>query len=393
MAKSRTLNKKESQKNYPIYMDCNATTPIEPIVLESINQWYQEECGNSGSRTHEYGVRAKRAVQIAREQIASIVSSNPDEVIFTSGATESNNIAILGLEEFARSNSKTHIISSKIEHKAVLEPLERLESKGFTISLISAKNDGTIDLDQLQNQIKPETLLVSIMHVNNETGVIQPISEIAKILNNYDAYFHVDAAQGFGKEFDLLKNKRIDMISVSSHKIFGPAGVGALVFRKREFKRPPLKSLSCGGGQEYNIRPGTLPVPIIVGFGVAAKSARDFAAQRKKTCESIRLEIFAALEPLDISINGNPSITLPHVLNFSIKGIDSEALMLSLKDVLAISNGSACTSQSYDPSHVLKSMGLDEDQISGAVRLSWCHLTPKVKWNDVVTRIESLLVS
>ena len=237
-------------------------------------------------------------------KLQALCHSNPDEVIFTSGATESNNIAILGLEEFARSNSKTHIISSKIEHKAVLEPLERLESKGFTISLISAKNDGTIDLDQLQNQIKPETLLVSIMHVNNETGVIQPISEIAKILNNYDAYFHVDAAQGFGKEFDLLKNKRIDMISVSSHKIFGPAGVGALVLRKREFKRPPLKSLSCGGGQEYNIRPGTLPVPIIVGFGVAAKSALDFAAQRKKTCESIRLEIITALEPLDISING-----------------------------------------------------------------------------------------
>ena len=218
---------------------------------------------------------------------------------------------------------------------------------------------------------------------------MQPLSEIAEILNNHDAYFHVDAAQGFGKELNLLKNKRIDMISTSSHKIFGPTGVGALVLRKRDFKRPKLSSLTYGGGQESGIRPGTLPVPLIVGFGVAASTALQCATQRNEICESIRSKIIDALKPLNITINGDPNLTLPHVLNFSIKGIDSEALMLTLKDVIAVSNGSACTSQSYDPSHVLTSMGLEDDQIAGAVRFSWCHLTPEVNWNEVTTIIRS----
>ena len=390
MSLHQPIANEKFQSSRPIYMDCNATTPIEPIVLESIYQWYQEECGNSGSRTHEYGVRAKRAVQKARQQIANLVNCDQDEVIFTSGATESNNIAILGLRKFANSTNRKHIITSEIEHKAVLEPFEELKSDGFAVSYIATKKDGTINLDHLNEIIRPDTLLVSVMHVNNETGMVQPISKIAEILDEQDTYFHVDAAQGFGKEYELLTNTRLDMISVSSHKIFGPAGVGALILRKREFKRPKLSSLTFGGGQENRIRPGTLPVPLLVGFGVAAKSAQENASERHKICESIRTEFLNSIKPLDININGDPNLSLPHVVNFYIKGLDSEALMLSLKDELAISNGSACTSQSYEPSHVLKSMGLEDSQIAGSVRFSWCHLTPKVNWNEIVSKISSV---
>lgn len=374
----------------PIYLDCNATTPMEPTVCEAVVRWLSEEIGNAGSRTHEYGVRAKRVVQVAREQIASVVGVNADEILFTSGATESNNIAILGLFSNGKSKNRCHIVSTAIEHKAVMEPLEVLESRGFTVTLVRPDATGVVNTQAVKEAMRPDTLLVSVMHVNNETGARQPIAEIAKVLETHDAYFHVDAAQGFGKDLDELRSPRIDLISISSHKVYGPVGIGALAIRRRRFEKVPLIPLTYGGGQERGLRPGTLPVALIVGFGVAAELANKNANKRRARCLAIRRDALTALEPLNIRIHTDLDQTLPHVLNFSVEGIDSEALMIALKDLVAISNGSACTSQSYNPSHVLTAMGLSDEVVAGAVRVSWCHMTPDVDWQRIAKKIGSL---
>ena len=374
----------------PIYLDCNATAPIEPVVRDVVVRWMTDEMGNAGSRTHEYGLRAKRAVQIAREQVSAVVNAFPDEVIFTSGATESNNLAILGLAAHGAEKDRGHIVSTAIEHKAVLEPLEVLESMGFKITLVRPNRDGVVTPGSIKSALRADTLLVSVMHANNETGSIQPLRQIAKALNDHEALFHVDAAQGFGKDIERLRNKRIDLISVSGHKIFGPFGIGALITRRRGYKRPPLKPLVFGGGQERGLRPGTLPVPLIVGLGVAAESAIKNTETRRARCQAIRKEALLALDPLGIRIHSDPESTLSHVLNFSVPGIDSEALMVALKDLAAVSNGSACTSQSYSPSHVLEAMELPSDAVAGAIRVSWSHLTPDVDWHLLASRIADL---
>lgn len=375
----------------PAYLDCNATAPLEPAIQDAVVRWFSEEIGNAGSRTHEYGLHAKRAVQAGREQVAAVVSAATDEVLFTSGATESNNIAILGLAPFGEKEGRRHIVSTAIEHKAVLEPLEALEARGFEVTLIKPSLKGVVEADAIQAALRSDTLLVSVMQVNNETGARQPITGIASMLEGHDAYFHVDAAQGFGKELDALRSPRIDFISISSHKVYGPVGIGALVARRRDFKKPPLTPLAYGGGQERGLRPGTLPVPLIVGFGLAAELAGKNAAERQTRCAIIRAAALTTLEPLGIHMHTDINDTLPHVLNFSVEGIDSEALMVALKDIAAISNGSACTSQSYEPSHVLMAMGLPETAIAGAVRLSWCHMTPDVDWSAIAERVKSLL--
>ena len=375
------------QATQPVYLDCNATTPIEPEVREALLGWWSEELGNAGSRTHEYGSRAKSAVQRAREEIAAVIKANANDVIFTSGATESNNLAILGLAAWGEQNDKRHIVSTAIEHKAVLEPLEQLESNGFTISLIKPNANGTVDAQEVLNAVRPDTLLVSIMHANNETGAIQPIEQIATSLKDTDTYFHVDAAQSFGKELGPLCHPRIDLMSVSSHKVYGPVGIGALIARRKGYKRPPLSPLSYGGGQEQGLRPGTLPTPLIIGFGLACKIALRDNTQRITRCKLIRDQVLTAFKPLKTRMHSDPNSTLPHVLNFSIKGVDSEALIVALKELIAISNGSACTSQKYEPSHVLEAMGLPDDAISGAVRLSWCHLTPDINWKPIMEKI------
>jgi cysteine desulfurase len=226
------------------------------------------------------------------------------------------------------------------------------------------------------------------MHANNETGVIQPVDEIAEVLSGHPAYFHVDAAQGFGKDIKTLQNSRIDLLSISAHKIYGPKGVGALVVRRRGYSRPPLTPLLFGGGQERGLRPGTLPVPLIAGFGLAAELAVSHARDRAAICVAFRKKIMEVFRPLHPIINGDQTRTLPHVLNFAIPGIDSEALIVTLKNVIAISNGSACTSHSYQPSHVLRAMELPDDIVQGAVRLSWCHMTEEPEWGEVLEAIE-----
>ncbi len=374
----------------PVYLDCNATTPIEPAVLEEMHRLWSEVPGNAGSRTHEYGLQAKKTVQRAREQVASVVRAEPEDVLFTSGATESNNIAILGLAAHADGENRRHVVSTAMEHKAILEPLEELEKRGFEVSLVRPDVSGAVSAEAVASMLRPDTVLVSIMHANNETGVLQPLDEIANLLGDHPAYFHVDAAQGFGKDLQLLRNGRIDMTSVSSHKIYGPVGVGCLIVRRRGFRRPPLKPISFGGGQERGLRHGTLPVPLIAGMGFAAEIAKRDHAIRRGRCLEIRSDALDALSPLGIRLNGDPERVMPHVLNFSMEGVDAEALMVALKDLVAVSNGSACTSQSYEPSHVLAAMGLPEAAVAGAVRVSWCHMTPDVDWPAVSRRIAAL---
>ena len=374
----------------PVYLDCNATTPLEPAVQTVLFHHLSEEFGNAGSRTHEYGSRAKVAVQKARDQVASVVGAKREEVVFTSGATESNNLALLGLREHGEKTGRRHIVSTTLEHKAVLEPLEQLAAHGFTVTLVSPDKSGAVSETAIRAALRPDTLLVSVMHVNNETGVEQPIGEIAAVLNGHEAFFHVDAAQSFGKVLPALRNPRIELISVSAHKIYGPKGVGALIVRRRGYDRIPLAPLIFGGGQERGLRPGTQPVGLIVALGEASEVAIKEQARREKRCRAIKEQALAALTSAGGEPVGDQSRALPSTLNIRFPGLDSEALMVATKDLIAISNGSACTSSSYTPSHVLKAMGFDDVTANQCVRISWCHLTPEVDWKGVALRIREL---
>ncbi|GBE65145.1 putative L-cysteine desulfurase [Mycobacterium sp. MFM001] len=380
-----------SDPSRPVYLDCNATTPAEPRVAKEVLKWTCEEFGNAGSRTHTYGQVAKERVVLARRQVAEVVDAHPDEVVFTSGATESNNLALLGLALFGERNGRKHIISTQIEHKAVLEPLEQLSHRGFEVSLVPPTRGGWVKPDHIRAALRPDTLVVSVMGVNNETGVIQPIEEIASCLSGHEAFLHVDAAQAFGKTIDLLRNPRIDLTSVSGHKIYGPKGIGALIARRRKFNRIPIEPLMFGGGQERGLRPGTLPVALIAGLGMASALAIDEKVSRRKRCQAMQAQALAALKPLGIAVNGDIDRTIAHTLNISVPGVDSEAAIVALKDVAAVSNGSACTSQSYEPSHVLKAAKLPAEQISGALRFSWSHLTPEIDWEGISERLCGLM--
>jgi cysteine desulfurase len=373
-----------------VYLDCNATTPIDPEVMETVRRHMEEEFGNEGSRTHEYGARAKQAVQKARDEVGRVVEAERDEVIFTSGATEANNMALLGLAEAGRKAGKTHIISTMIEHKAVLEPLEELEKRGFEVTLLKPNKEGRVTAEAVARALRPDTWLVSVMHANNETGVVQPIPEIAESLSTHAAWFHIDAAQTFGKLVKELRNPRVNLISASGHKLYAPQGIGALVARRRGYERPPLAPLYFGGGQERGLRPGTLPVALIAGFGEACRIAVKEASPREKKNVAFRKKLLRALDPLQPQINGDQAHVLPHCLSVAFEGIDSETIMVALKGIAALSNGSACTSASYKPSHVLEAMGLNADRIASTIRISWCHLTPDVDWEVFVQKLEAL---
>ena len=375
-----------------IYLDCNATTPIEPEVVEKMKQYLITDFGNEGSHTHQFGAIAKKAVQEARDQVVDLVNASRNEIIFTSGATESNNISILGLKDYGIEQNKKHIITSAVEHKEVLEPIEELKKIGFEVDILSVNKDGRIDPKDLKSKIRKDTLLISIMAVNNETGVIQPIQEIINIIKDHECYFHVDAAQCFGKDLDMLKDKRIDLISISGHKIYGPKGIGALITRLRNYNKPPLKPLFFGGGQEAKLRPGTLPVHLIVGLGLAAKIAKRDLKKRQLKNKKIYDQIISLMKSLKGELNGNEKYLLGNCINFSIPGVDAEAFMLITKDLISISNGSACTSSTYEPSHVIKAMTNDENKLKGAVRISWCHMTEdKLPVDDILSRLKNMM--
>ncbi len=358
-----------------LYLDCNATTPIDPRVQAEVNRCFSDEYGNAGS-PHEFGQRAKGIVHAARDRIGRAVGARRNEVIFTSGATESNNLAILGLAAHGAAAGKRHIVSTQVEHKAVLEPLDELRSRGFEVTLVAPEPSGRVRAEALIAAIRPETLLVSVMHVNNETGVIQPIAEVAEQLQDRAVFFHVDAAQGFGREREQLRQPRLDLISISSHKIYGPLGVGALVVRRRRREKTvPLQPLMFGGGQELGLRPGTLPVALISGFGLAAQIADEESEQRLAVCRQLRERIVAGLAPLRPIIHGDPALALPHVLSLSFPDWDAEQVIESLVGVAAVSTGSACTSICATSSHVLAAMKVPLPDLDGAVRLSWSHTT------------------
>ncbi|MFE3460111.1 cysteine desulfurase DndA [Nocardiopsis aegyptia] len=352
------------------YLDAAATTRVDQRVAEVVLHWMTEEFGNAGSRTHEYGTHAKRAVQQARTYLAGTVGAKPDEIIFTSGATESNNIALLGLAPHGEQHGRRHIITSAIEHKAVIEPLEHLESRGFEIDFLTPGTSGRVEVEAVQERLRPDTLAVSLMHVNNETGVVQPVAELAHLLSKTATYLHVDAAQGFAKRQDDL-TAPIDMISISGHKVGAPKGIGALVVRRRGWDKIPLQPLMYGGGQERKLRPGTLPVPLIMGLAKATEIFLNEHEQWGKQAQVFRERLLAALASTRHRVNGDTEQSVPHILNVSFENVDAEALIVRLKDLAAVATGSACTSASYTPSHVLTAMGLEADVASNGLRFSW----------------------
>jgi cysteine desulfurase len=347
------------------------------------------EYGNEGSRTHGYGAAARKRVNRAREEVAALAAAQPDEVLFTSGATEANNLAILGLATALGESGRRHVVTSSLEHKAVLEPVARLEHEGFAVTRVGAGESGLVDPEELLAAVGPETGLVSLMHVNNETGVAQRLRQVAAGLPD-EVFFHVDAAQGLGKELEEIGEPRIDLLSGSAHKLHGPKGIGVLIARRRDYRRPPLQPLMVGGGQERGLRPGTIPVHLVAGFGTAAATAAAERQERAKRNQAFRERALAALAPLDPVLNGDQERVLPHVLNVSFPGIDAEAAILATKDLVALSSGSACNSGSFERSHVLEAMGLSEERIDGALRISWCHLTPEPDWKQVVLKLKGL---
>lgn len=375
----------------PVYLDCAATTPMEPEVLEVVIKYMRDEYGNAGSRTHEFGARAKQAIERAREQVAAVVNAQPEEVIFTSGATESNNLAILGLRAEGLRTGRRHIVTTMIEHKSVLEPIAEMTREGFEVTLIRPEPGGSVDARKVRSACRDDTLLVSVMAVNNETGVVQPLDDIVRSLQSHDAYIHVDAAQAFGKCVAPLDDPRIDLLSVSGHKVFAPKGVGALVCKRRGTKYPPLSPLMFGGGQERQLRPGTLPVALIAGLGHAAQMAAHTFDLRNSQCSAHKQRAVTALAPLSYVDNADTSLAVPWIMNVSLPGIDSEAAMVTLKGIAAVSTGSACTSANYTLSHVLQAMNLPEDQINSTIRISWSHLTGSVDWHQITHRLQSLL--
>jgi len=354
-----------------IYLDYCASTPIDPRVLQTMVDVYQNKPGNADSRTHIFGQQAKEVVNSSRRQIAQVLGVDPTEVIFTSGATESDNTAIIGLMNYGISSGKKHIITTAIEHKAVLEAVRFLEKRGFTVDYVKPDEKGRIHTEDVLNLLRVDTLLVSIMHVNNETGVIQPVSEIGEALSSQKILFHVDAAQSFGKLNNDLRALKYDMLSISGHKIHGPQGIGALILRRKAYQRPPVEPLLYGGQQEYGFRPGTTPVALVAGFATASEIMEKEYPAMIGSLQKQKDYLISALIPYGVLINGDLDNSLPNVLNFSIPNIDAEAFFAAQKDVYAVSNGSACTSGSYKPSYVLQAMGYGDERIAEALRVSW----------------------
>jgi cysteine desulfurase len=364
------------------YLDCAASCPLDPRVRDRMRA---VDTGNPGSRTHEHGATARRVVEHARDQVASVTACRRSEVIFTSGATESNNLAILGLIDHGHSSGRTHIVTTQIEHPAVREPIDEIERRGFRITRIAPRPGGWVDAEEVLAAVTEETLLVSVMHVNNETGVMQPIEQIADGLGGSRALFHVDAAQSFGKLVAPLRHSRIDMIGASAHKIMGPQGIGALIVRRGA----PLRPVMFGGGQERGLRPGTLPAHLIAGFGLASELAVTEEADRLRSACDYRAQLVSGLAPLAPRIHGDCDRSSPYIINLAFTGFDSEEVIDAWAPLAAVSNGSACTSAQQQCSYVLSAMDLQPRHAAGAIRLSWCPLTPPADWAAMVDALRS----
>ncbi len=359
--------------NIPIYLDNNATTPMDPRVLEAMLPYFTEKFGNAASRNHPFGWVAEEAVDYAREQIATLIGSSEKEIIFTSGATESNNLAIKGVFEMYAAKGN-HIITLTTEHKAILDTCHHIEKMGAEVTYLDVERDGLVDLAKLEAAIKPNTILISIMYGNNEIGVIQPIKKISEIARKNGVLFHTDATQAVGKVPVNVESDGIDLMSFSGHKMYGPKGVGALYVRRKN-PRVKVTAQMDGGGHERGMRSGTLNVPGIVGLGKACELARLEMDQDAKRLSALRDKLENALSQLEESyVNGNKEHRLPHTTNISFKYVEGEGLMMAMKD-LAVSSGSACTSASLEPSYVLKSLGLNDDLAHSSIRFGLGRFT------------------
>jgi cysteine desulfurase len=357
----------------PIYMDNHATTPVDPRVLEAMLPYLRDEYGNAASKSHPFGWRAEAAVEEAREQVARLIGASPKEIVFTSGATESDNLAVKGAAEFLAGKGK-HVITLATEHKAVLDSVHALERRGWQATILGVGQDGLVDLGALKAAIRPDTVLVSVMHASNETGVLQPIAEIGAMTRAAGVVFHCDAVQSAGKVPFDVDQAQVDLASMSAHKMYGPKGVGALYVRRKP--RVRLVTQMDGGGHERGFRSGTLNVPGIVGFGAACELAR-----RERDAEAVRVlalreRLRAGLEAqLDlVTVNGSLTHRLPGNLNMSFAYVEGEAMMMAIKDV-AVSSGSACTSASLEPSYVLRAMGVGDDMAHSSIRFGLGRFT------------------
>ncbi|MCG5057739.1 MAG: IscS subfamily cysteine desulfurase [Limnoraphis sp. WC205] len=351
----------------PIYLDNNATTPLDQRVLEAMIPYFTEHFGNPASVNHLYGWEAEAAVKQAREILANAINATPEEIIFTSGATESDNLAIKGIAETYFSKGR-HLITVVTEHNAVLDPLHYLENLGFELTLIPVQTDGLIDLNLVEKAFRPDTILLSVMAANNEIGVLQPLAEIGAMCRDRNVFFHTDAAQALGKIPLDVEEMKIDLMSLTAHKIYGPKGIGALYVRRRN-PRVKLAPQLHGGGHERGMRSGTLYTPQIVGFAKAVELALTEITSETQRLIKLRQQLWEKLATLgDIYLNGHPSQRLPGNLNVSVAGVDGQALLLGLQPVMAVSSGSACTSAKIEPSHVLAALGRSDALAYASIR-------------------------
>jgi len=369
-----------------IYFDYQATTPLDPRVLDKMLPYFGEVFGNPHSRNHSYGWEAEEAVEVARENVAKLINANPKEVIFTSGATESNNLAIKGVADFY-GDKKKHIISCVTEHKCVLESCRHLSEKGFDVTYLKVGEDGLIDLNELEDSITENTLLVSIMGVHNEIGVIQPLEKIGQICRKNNVFFHTDCAQAIGK-IDIDVNKmNIDLMSISGHKIYGPKGIGALFVRRKP--RVRIAAMMSGGGQERGMRSGTLSPALCVGLGEACRIYSNEMVEENEKLKKLSKMFLEGIrsECAEIFINGSESQRVPGNLNLSFAYVEGESLMMGIKN-LAVSSGSACTSASLEPSYVLKALGVEEELAHTSLRIGIGRFTSE---NDIKTAVSNIV--
>ncbi|MBE9168178.1 aminotransferase class V-fold PLP-dependent enzyme [Pleurocapsales cyanobacterium LEGE 06147] len=351
----------------PIYLDCHSTTPVDPQVLEAMLPYFTERFGNPSSITHAYGWEAEAAVKQARQTIADAINATPEEIVFTSGATEANNLAIKGVAE-AYFNRGRHIVTVQTEHRAVLDPCKYLESLGFEVTYLPVNSDGLIDLKQLEQTLRADTILVSVMAANNEIGVLQPLTEIGKICRTHQVLLHTDAAQAIAKIPLDVEGMNIDLMSLTAHKVYGPKGIGALYIRRRN-PRVRLASQIQGGGQERGMRSGTLYTPQIVGFAKAVELGLSQMASESQHQLQLKQRLWSQVSQLEgIHLNGHPTQRLPGNLNISVEGVDGSALLLGLQPTAAVSSGSACSSTSTTPSHVLTALGHSEKLAYASLR-------------------------
>lgn len=373
-----------------IYLDYNSTTPVDPRVLETMLPWFTEKFGNAASRSHVYGWEAEEAVNIAREQIAELVGAVKEEILFTSGATESINLAVKGTAE-AYASKGGHIITCVTEHKAVLDTCAALEKKGMTVTYLPVNKQGMIDLDELRKAITPSTILIALMYANNETGTVHPVKEIGALAKERKVLFFCDATQAVGKiPVDVLHDE-IDQMAFSAHKLYGPKGAGALYVRRKN-PRVVIKAQTHGGGHERNMRSGTLNVPGIVGFGKAAELARLEMGKRQEALQLLRDQLENSLLKLKaVKINGDTLHRLPSVTNLCFEHLNGTNLLAAVSKKAAVSSGSACTSASPEPSHVLKAMGLSAEEARNSIRFSLGIMTTRQEIDHAIEDVSHIV--